>query len=107
MDENSVEDDGAERVHARVAEIGTNCMTAVAVDDALNSFSDDRKRVVPRNLFPGCGFGVIATSDNRRAQAIGIGVQLVQDRSLRADETFGERVVAIATNTNDGAFAHG
>ena len=107
MDEDSVENDGAKRVHARVSEIGTNCVTAVTVDDTLNSFSDDRKRVVPRNLFPGCGFWVIAPSDYRHAQAIGISVQLVQHRSLWADKTFGERVIAIATNTNDGAFAHG
>ena len=92
-------EDGRQAVDRRVAEVDRDRVASVLLDDRQQEALDLGERLVPRDRMQ---LAVLATNP-RRTQAIGILVQLLERRALRADETAAEDVVTVAPDAADAA----
>ena len=81
-------------VGVRVSEVHADGVVAVLGTNRLEPFGDNGEGLGPLNLFEDRRTVVVeATPDNRLAEPIRIFVQLLQRRTLRADESLREHIV--------------
>ena len=91
-----------EIVRVRVAEVDADRLVAMLGFHGGELLADYGEGLVPLDLFEDRRTVVVeATPDNRLAEPIRIFVQLLEGRTLRADEALGEHVVLIATDPLD------
>ena len=93
LEERPAEQHGAEVVGVRVAEVDGNGVAAVGVDDGPKAPIDLGPGLLPRHLDQ-----LTVAADQRRTDPVGILVQLLQRRALRADVAVAEHVVAVAAD---------
>ena len=85
-----------EVVRVRVADVGADGLASVCIDHRHEPALDLRKRVVP-----GGGLEAAAAADERRAEAIGVRVEVLQRVRLRTDEAVAEDVVGVTADGGD------
>ena len=91
-----------EIVRIRVAEVDADRFVAMLGFHGGELLADYGEGLVPLDLFEDRRTVVVeATPDNRLAEPIRIFVQLLEGRTLRADEALGEHVVLISTDARD------
>ena len=87
----------AEVMGRRVAEVHRHRLAAVLGVDRAQALVDERERLLPRDLVE----AAVRAPQQRRAQAVGVVVQLAERRALRADEAVAEDVVLVAAHARD------
>ena len=92
-----VEGEG-ERVHGGVPEVDGDRVLAVRRTKRGQTAVDLGESVVPPDLLPGR-----AAPDHRAAEAIGIGVEVLERRALRTDVPSAERIPVVAADRRDRA----
>ncbi len=87
-------------VDVGVAEEDPDGVGSVLRDHLGETDANDLERLIPRR---GHEIAGVRVADERRAEAIGVGVQLADQRPLGADEAVAEDVVGVAADAGDGA----
>ncbi len=87
----------AERVGGRVADVRGQCLAAVLGLDVAEALVDERERLVPGDLVE----PAVRASQQRRAQPVGVMVELGDRGALGADEALAEDVVRVAADLHD------
>ena len=91
-----------EVVRRRIAEVDRDRVAAVRGEDRRQARVDLAKGLLPARLAP-----LAAAPDHRRAQAVGVGVELGDRGALGADEAVAERVGVVAAHRDHLATARG
>ena len=100
LDDGAVVEDAGQRVGRGVAEVQRHRVTAVGVQHGGEAPVHLGERLGPRDLLPGGRGRVVAATDERRPQPVGVFVQLLEARPLGADEALGERVVPVPADAH-------
>ncbi|CAB4649307.1 unannotated protein [freshwater metagenome] len=84
-----------------VTKVGTDRLPAVTVDDTLESLSDNCECLIPRDLMP------LASAPHYRAsEAIGVAIEILYCRTLRADVSLREDILFVAAHEGDITALH-